>query len=90
MSRMDPLVAVIERLFKPSEGGFSEDLARYLLSVHFTDAEKRRYAELADQVDRGGMSLEDQRELESFVCANEMLMMLHAKARLSLRRQPAA
>lgn len=87
---MDPLVDLIDRLLKPHEGGFSEELARYVLSIGFTDAQKKRYAELADKVDRGGMSIDEQRELESFVCANELLMMLHSKARLSLRRQPAA
>lgn len=90
MPSMDPLVDVIEKLFKPHEGGFSEELARYVLSIHFTDAQRRRYAELADRVDRGGIGADEERELESFACANEMLMMLQAKARLSLRRQPAA
>jgi hypothetical protein len=87
---MDPLVDIIEALLKPQEAGFSEELARYVLSVHFTDAHKRRYAELADKVDRGSMDIHEQRELESYVCASEMLMMLHSKARISLRRQPAA
>jgi hypothetical protein len=36
------------------------------------------------------MDIDEQRELESYVCANEMLMLLQSKARLSLRRQPAA
>ena len=87
---MDPLVDVIERLLKPQDGGFSEELARFVLSVHFTEAQRQRYADLADKVDRGGMGVDEQRELESYVCANEMLMMLHSKARLSLRHQPAA
>ena len=87
---MDPLVDVIERLLKPQDGGFSEELARFVLSVHFTDAQRQRYAELADKVDRGGMDMDEQRELESYVSANELLMMLHSKARISLRHQPAA
>jgi hypothetical protein len=87
---MDPLVDIIESLLKPHEGGFSEELARYVLSIHFTDAQKARYAALADKVDQGGMGIDEERELESYVCANEMLSMLHSKARLSLRRQPAA
>jgi hypothetical protein len=90
MAAMDPLVDIIERLFRPNEGGFSEDLARYVLSIHFTDAQKARYAALADKVDQGAMDIDEERELESYVCANEMLTMLHLKARLSLRRQPAA
>jgi hypothetical protein len=87
---MDPLVDVIERLLKPQEAAFSEELARYVLSIHFTDEQKRRYAELADKVDQGGMGIDEERELESYVCANEMLTLLQLKARLSLRRQPAA
>ena len=90
MTSMDPLVDLIEKLLKPQEGGFSEELARYVLSIHFTDAQRSRYAVLVDKVDRGGMSIDEERELESYVCANEMLTMLHSKARLSLRRQPAA
>lgn len=87
---MDPLVDIIDKLFKPQEGGFSEELARYVLSIHFTEAQKSRYVDLADKADRGGMSIEDRRELESYVCANELLTILHLKSRLSLRRQPAA
>ena len=87
---MDPLVDVIERLLKPQDGGFSEELARFVLSVHFTDVQRQRYAELAEKVDRGGMNIDEQRELESYACANELLMMLHSKARISLRHQPAA
>jgi hypothetical protein len=87
---MDPLVDIIGTLLKPHEAGFSEELARYVLSVHFSEPQKARYAELADKVDQGGMTIDEQRELESYVCANEMLTMLHVKARLSLRRQPAA
>jgi hypothetical protein len=90
MVPMDPLVDVIERLFKPHEGGFSEELARYVLSIHFTEAQQSRYTALAGKINQGEISSDEQRELESYVCANEMLMLLHLKARTSLRRQPAA
>ena len=81
---------LLERMLKPHEGGLSEELSRYILSLHFTDAEKQRYLELADKVDQGPMTPEEQQELENFVELNEFLTLIQSKARLSLRRQPAA
>jgi hypothetical protein len=65
-------------------------VAEYFLSLRFSAQDKKRYAKLAsiDQVD---LTPKQRDELEALVSANTLLMLLQAKARLSLkRRHPAA
>ncbi len=87
---MEKPLDVLDQLIRPGDGGFSEELSRFLLSVHFTDAQKKRYLELAEKVTQSPLELDEQRELERFVYLNEFLSVLHSKARNSLRKQPAA
>src|SRR5438477_170033 len=90
LTSMDKALELLDELFKPQEGGFSEELSRFILSLHFTDTQKKRYLALAEKVTQKSLTLEEQNELESFVCINEILSLLHSKARRSLRRLPAA
>jgi len=90
MRDMNKALELLDVLFRPSDGGFSEELSRFVLSLHFTDAQKDRYLELAEKVTQAPLTTEEQEELESFVYINHILGVLQSKARLSLRRQPAA
>jgi len=90
LQTMDKALELLDELFKPGEGGFSEELSRFILSIHFTDVQKNRYLALAEKVTQENLTPEEQNELESFVCVNEILSLMQAKARLSLRRLPAA
>ena len=87
---MDKALELLNELFKPGEGGFSEELSRFLLSLHLSEGQKQRYLELAGKVTQSPLSTEEHHELESFVRVNEILVLLQSKARFSLRRQPAA
>ena len=81
---------LLDTLFKPKEGGFSEELSRFVLSIEFNDEQKARYMELAAKSNEGTLTKDEREELELFVVVNDLLMILQSKARLSLRRQPAA
>ena len=79
-----------ERVVRAQEADLPADVARYFLSLGFVEQDKARYAELAakEQVD---LEPGERAELETLVAANTLLMLLQAKARLSLnRQQPAA
>jgi hypothetical protein len=79
-----------ERIVGPQEADLSPDVARYFLSLGFTQAEKQRYAELA-KLEHYEIGPDEKSELDMLIAANTFLMLVQAKARLSLnRQQPAA
>lgn len=78
------------QILAPETGDLPPEVARYFLSLSLTDAQKRRYQELAAK-EHAERSTQEQSELTYLVYANQMLMLLQAKARRSLaERQPAA
>ena len=87
---MAPADAIWNRAVAPDKADLSPEVAEYFLSLTFADEDKARYQELAamDQVE---LSPGQRSELEALVNANVLLMLLQAKARLSLKkRHPAA
>jgi hypothetical protein len=87
---MSASLQIWERIVGPREADLPADVARYFLSLGMTDQDKSRYAELAAKEQ---LELEpgERTELDTLVAANTLLMLLQAKARLSLnRQQPAA
>ena len=78
------------RIIVPQEGDLPPEVARYFLSLTFTKGDKERYAQLAGK-EHFDLTPEEKSELDTLVAANTFLMLLQAKARLSLNRhQPAA
>lgn len=87
---MSPVTKIWQRIIEPDQPTLSSALANYFLSIGFTEKEKARYKQLAekDQVD---LTLSERAELEGLVHASTVIMLLQAKARLSLKKQqPAA
>jgi hypothetical protein len=78
------------RIVAPQEPDLPADVARYFLSIGIPADDRQRYSVLAAK-EQTDLSAEERAELESLVQANTLLMLLQAKARLSLnQRQPAA
>ena len=87
---MSAATQIWDRIIAPQEADLPPDVARYFLSLSFTEADRKRYAELAKK-QHFELEPEEKSELETLVAANTFLMLLQAKARLSLnRQQPAA
>jgi hypothetical protein len=83
--------SILERIIEPRTGGFSNEHARYILTLDFSAEEQTRYAELARRNKEGGLTAEEEAELNEFVTANALLTILQSKARISLKRHsPAA
>jgi hypothetical protein len=82
--------SVLERVIKPRTGGFSDEHARYVLSLDFSPEEQARYAELAHKVQLGTLTEQEQADLDDFVAANALLTILQSKARVSLRQHNSA
>jgi hypothetical protein len=76
---------LFDRFIDPSGGKFATDLAEYVLTLNFTDAQQRRYARIASKNNQGTISAKEREELEAFVHANSILSLLQLKATKSLK-----
>src|SRR5438874_6562459 len=74
----------------PEQGDLSAEHARYVLDLHFTEAEQDRCEELSYKAQEGSLTPEERHELERFLMANSFLVVLKAKARRSLEPRPSA
>jgi hypothetical protein len=81
---------ILENLIMPADGDFSPELARYVLGMRFSEERAARYESLATKNQDGSLVPIDREELEAFVTANTLLMILKSKARRSLVAQPSA
>jgi hypothetical protein len=83
--------SVLERIIEPHTGGFSDEHARYVLSLDFSSEEQTHYAGLAVKAQDGDLTEQEEAELDEFVAANALLTILQSKARISLKKHnPAA
>ena len=83
--------SIIERIIEPQKGDFSNEHARYVLSLDFSTEEQARYAELARKVQVTPLTEQEAAELDEFLAANALLTILQSKARNSLKKHtPAA
>jgi hypothetical protein len=87
---MTKLDDILESLIDPAQGDFSQDLARYVLSMRFSEDRAAQYESLAERNQAGSLSPAEREELEAFVTANTLLMILKSKARRSLVEHPSA
>ncbi|WP_428938892.1 hypothetical protein [Fontivita pretiosa] len=82
--------SVLERILRPTEGDLPTEFARKLLSLDFSDEEQARYRELSEKAQLGQLTEQERVELDDLLTANDILAILHAKARKSLNRAPTA
>jgi hypothetical protein len=87
MAKLDD---ILESMIEPAHGDFSPDLARYVLGMRFSEERAARYEALAEKNQSGQLSPTEREELEAFVTANSLLMILKSKARRSLVERPSA
>jgi hypothetical protein len=80
----------LERLLEPGLGEFSVELSRHLLSVRVSDEERTKMKLLSERARQGTLTEDEQAELDEMLVANNVLMILQAKARSSLKHSPAA
>src|SRR5437588_10221238 len=75
------------RLIQPGNGSFPKAAAHELLAFNFTDAEKARMHDLAARNGEGKLSAPEKQELKSYIRVANVLALLHAKARRSLKKR---
>jgi hypothetical protein len=77
-------VAIFGRLIRSDQGDLSRQLARYILTLGFDEADQARMSDLAARNQEGALSPEEMEELMNYVKAGHLLAVLHSKARKSL------
>jgi hypothetical protein len=91
MFTMPKRVSILESLIEPEEGTFSRELAQYVLSLGFSERQQARCQALSYKAQGGKLNQREAAELEEFLQANSLLIVLKSKARRSLKRHsPAA
>jgi len=82
---------VLERAIATGTGVMSDALAQYVLSLDFPPDDHARVEELSDKARLGTLSDSEAADLDDYIAANDLLTILKAKARTSLKqRTPAA
>jgi len=77
---------IIEQVVASKSGGLSADAARAILRLTFDRPTTSRIRQLLKKNNRGTISVDDRLTLERYLRVGQIFDLLHAKARLSLKR----
>jgi hypothetical protein len=80
-------IAIFGRLIRAGDGDLGRELARYILTLGFDDADQARMRDLADRNQQGALSADEREELQNYVRVGHLLALLHSKARKSLKQR---
>jgi hypothetical protein len=85
---IDPTTAVTiySRLFDADRLDLTVEAARSLLSISFEESDRERIHELAVKNQSGDLNSDEQTELATYLHVGCVIDLLHAKARLAMRK----
>lgn len=78
--------AILDRLILSERSDLPADAARYILTLDFPEADRRRMNELAAKAAAGDLTTQDSSEIESYRHVSHLLALMQSKARRSLER----
>jgi hypothetical protein len=78
--------AILARLLSAHMDAMTPRLARYILTLGFSEAEQARMNDLARRNQAGSLASEEQQELMNYAKAGRLLALLHSQARKALKR----
>jgi hypothetical protein len=81
-------VTILARVLGNGRGQLPPAIARYLLTLEFTEGDKARMHELAVRNQDGDLSPPERQELLAWAKAGTLLSILKSKARRTLRIKP--
>jgi hypothetical protein len=81
-------VTILARLLGNEKGQLPQPMARYLLNLGFSDAEKSHMHDLAVRNQDNALSLSEKEELLAYAKTGTLLSILKSKARRVLRLKP--
>ena len=81
--------AILNRLFRPSAGGWSQAAAQAILAIGFDEADRRRMCDLLEKSKAGALTTEEGHALESYRHVGRLLELMKSRARQSLAQEAA-
>ena len=90
LSHMNPGPSALERVFQPAQGDLPLAVARELLKFDFPPEDHARYEALSEKAQLGTLTPDEQADLDDLLAANDVLMILRAKAQISINKSSAA
>ncbi|MEX2142756.1 MAG: hypothetical protein WD894_26105 [Pirellulales bacterium] len=81
---------ILRRLFEPEKGNLSPEVARFLLSIDFSAADRARMELLAEKSQAGELLSDEREELNDYVRIGHLVALIQSKARKSLNQNGAA
>lgn len=84
--------AIFERVLLRDDCALSPEVARYFLSIKFSEDDKNRMHELAAKARSGSLTESEEAEIDGFEHVGHVLAILQSRARMALREKnsPAA
>jgi hypothetical protein len=82
--------AIFSRIFETSQETLPPDLARYILGLGFSAADRGRMQELAAKNQQDNISPQELEELDNYITAGDILAIWQSKARQALKPCPTA
>jgi hypothetical protein len=79
-------IVIFQRVLGNGKRDLAPALARYILTLGFSDEDKARMHELAVRNQEGALAPEEKEELEGYARAGCLLGILQSRARKSLKR----
>jgi hypothetical protein len=76
---------IFARLWETGNGGLSPELARHIVRLGFSEADKARMHELAVKNQEGRITSEELQELDGYIKVGDLLAILQSKARRLLK-----
>ena len=83
-------MAILRRVVAPETPYLSREAARDILRLEFSRRDQRRMNQLAARNRHGGLSAEEEEELDNFIRVGQTVGILKSKARRTLRRSPTS
>lgn len=78
-------VSILNRILRPEEPTFSPEGAQDILSLGFSDGDKKRMRELSAKARAGTLTVEEDAEAGRYEMLGHLLGILQSKARRSLK-----
>jgi hypothetical protein len=81
---------ILKQIIEPGKGDLSPELARYVLSLGFTNQLQERYRKLSDRAQSGKLTPLEESELDEYLSTDAFISILKSKARVSLKSHPGS
>ena len=82
---MNSETAIWARLIGTPQVAIAPDVARYFLSMKFSEADHARMQELVDKSSEGTLTDDEAAELNGYVNVANVLAVMHSRSRVALR-----